>query len=266
MSAHEFLVTGGTGSLGMRVVERLRDGGREVRVMSHSGRPGTVKGDLLTGEGLEQAVRGVDVIVHCATSPTRTRRTDVEGTERLLRVAERAGVSHLVFVSIVGVDLNPHLRYYRMKLEIERNLERSSVPHTVLRLTQFHEAVLRVTRILDRLPVMMMPKDFLFQPIDTGEAADRLVELALSEPAARVPDAGGPEVWTTAQFARAYFEALGRRRRVVEVPVPGKMARAVRNGAQLCPENRYGKIGYEEFLSRTVHATTVDGTTRKELA
>ncbi len=94
--------------------------------MSHSGRPGTVKGDLLTGEGLEQAVRGVDVIVHCATSPTRTRRTDVEGTERLLRVAERAGVSHLVFVSIVGVDLNPHLRYYRMKLEIERNLERSS--------------------------------------------------------------------------------------------------------------------------------------------
>src|SRR3712207_5378247 len=96
MSAQEILVTGGTGSLGRRVVERLRDGGREPRVMSHSGRPGSVKGDLLTGEGLEQAVRGVDVIVHCATSPTRTRRTDVEGTERLLWVAERAGVSHLV--------------------------------------------------------------------------------------------------------------------------------------------------------------------------
>ena len=265
MNAHEILVTGGTGSLGERVVERLRNGGREVRVMSRSGRPGTVKGDLLTGEGLEQAVKGADVIVNCATSPTRTRGTDVEGTERLLRVAERAGVSHLVFVSIVGVDLNPHLRYYRMKLEIERNLERSPVPHTILRLTQFHEAVLRVTRVLDRLPVMMMPKDFVLQPTDTGEAADRLVGLALSEPAGRAPDTGGPEVWTAARLARAYFGAVGRRRRVVEVPVPGKMARAIREGAQLCPENRYGNISYEEFLSRTVHATTADGT-RKKLA
>src|SRR5918998_3380455 len=102
MNASEILVTGGTGSLGRLVVARLRDGGREVRALSRRGYPGTIPGDLLTGEGLEKAVEGVKTIVHCASSPTRkTRRVDVEGTERLLRAASRAGVEHVVFISIV---------------------------------------------------------------------------------------------------------------------------------------------------------------------
>ena len=68
---------------------------------------------------MELAVRDVDVIVHCASSPRKTRQIDVEGTERLLEVADRAGVSHFVFISIVGVDRNPYFPYYRMKLEVE---------------------------------------------------------------------------------------------------------------------------------------------------
>ena len=123
MNAPEVLVTGGSGSLGRRVVERLRDAGREVRVLSRSGRPATVRGDLLTGEGLERAVHGVDTIVHCASSPRKTRQIDVEGTERLLRAAVRTGISHIVFISIVGVDRNPYFPYYRMKLEVERIVE-----------------------------------------------------------------------------------------------------------------------------------------------
>ncbi len=249
MNASEFLVTGGTGSLGRRVVDRLRDAGREVRVISRSGRPGTVRGDLLTGEGLEQAAEGVGTVVHCASSPRKTRQIDVEGTDRLLRAAARAGVSHFVFISIVGVDRNPYFPYYRMKLEVERIIERSPVPWTILRATQFHEFVLRIIKFLDRLPVMMMPKGFLLQPIDIGEVADRLVELALSEPVGRAPDIGGPEVRTAAELARAYFKAAGRSRRVVEVPLPGKMARAWREGAQLCPDQRYGRIRWEEFLN-----------------
>jgi nucleoside-diphosphate-sugar epimerase len=80
MNASEILVTGGSGSLGGRVVDRLRTSGHEVRALSRSGRPGTVRGDLMTGEGLKQAVEGVDVIVHCASNPTKTRMTYVEGT------------------------------------------------------------------------------------------------------------------------------------------------------------------------------------------
>ena len=125
MNASGFLVTGGTGSLGSRVVNRLHETGHEVRALSRSGRDGTFKGDLLTGEGLQQAVEGVDTIVHCASNPSKARQTDVEGTERLSEAAGRAGISHFVFVSIVGVDRNPYYPYYRMKLEVERMIERS---------------------------------------------------------------------------------------------------------------------------------------------
>src|SRR3712207_3271487 len=116
MNAREILVTGGTGLLGSRVVERLSEAGEGVRVMSRHRHANTVRGDLLTGEGLEEAVEGVGTIVHCASSPIRPRQVDVKGTEHLLGVAYRAGVSHVVFISIVGVDRNPYYRYYRMKI------------------------------------------------------------------------------------------------------------------------------------------------------
>ena len=246
------LVTGGTGSLGSRVVDGLRGAGHGVRVLSRSGRSDTVRGDLATGEGLEAAVEGVETLVHCASSPTRTRRVDVEGTWRLLQAGSRAGVSHILFVSIVGVDRNPYFPYYKMKLETERIVERSEVPWTILRATQFHGFLLRFIRPLGRLPVMPAPRGFLFQPIDVGEAADRTAELALAAPAGRVPDIGGPEVRTFADLARAYLKAAGLRRRVLEVQVPGKMARALREGAQVAPEGRYGEIRWEEFLDRVV--------------
>jgi uncharacterized protein YbjT (DUF2867 family) len=254
----EILVTGGRGSLGRRVVDRLRAAGREVRVLSRSGSPGTVRGDLSTGENLEAAVRGVDTIVHCATNPFKARQTDIEGTERLLQEAAQAGVSHVVFISIVGVDRNPYFPYYRVKLGAESVVERSPVPWTILRATQFHELVLGAGRFLDRLPAIMpVPRGFLLQPMDVGEAADRLVDLALSAPAGRVPDVGGPEVRTSAELARVYLGMAGRKKRLVELPLPGKAARAFREGAQICPDQAYGKIRWKEFLHETFHRQRV---------
>lgn len=258
MNAREVLVTGGTGLLGGRVVERLRAEGRAVRVMSHSGRAGTVRGDLLTGEGLKESVEGVGTIVHCASSPVRrSRHTDVGGTESLLRAAERAGVEHVVFISIVGVDRNPYYPYFRVKLDTERVVERSPVPWTILRATQFYDFVLMFVRPLCRPPAALAPKDFPVQPIDVGEVAGRLAELALSLPAGRVPDIGGPEVRTFADLARAYVEATGQRKRIIEIPLPGKMARAWRAGAQTCPDHKYGRIRWEDFLGRTLHGSSV---------
>jgi uncharacterized protein YbjT (DUF2867 family) len=266
MKAMEILVTGGTGSLGSRVVDRLNEAGEDVRVMSRHRRADTLRGDLLTGEGLEEAVEGVGTIIHCASSPIfRTRQVDVEGTRRLLRAASRAGVSHVVFISIVGVDRNPYYPYFRHKLDAELVVERSGLPWTTLRATQFHEFVLKQIRFLELGPFGLVPKGFLLQPIDPGEVADRLVELALSAPAGRVPDVGGPEVRTFADLARSYKEAAGRHRRLIEVPVPGKMARAFRQGAQTCPERRYGTITWEEFLHRTVPSMETRPR-RKELA
>ncbi|MDQ3913110.1 MAG: NAD(P)H-binding protein [Actinomycetota bacterium] len=267
MSASEILVTGGTGTLGRRVVDRLRADGRQVRVLSRSGRPGTVRGDLSTGENLEAAVRGTDTIVHCASNSVKSRQTDVAGTELLLHEAARAYVAHFVFISIVGVDRNPYFPYYRVKLDTERVVERSPVPWTILRATQFHDLLLMALRFLDRPPaVMAIPRGFRFQPIEVGETAGRLAELALSEPAGRVPDVGGPEILTSAQLARAYLEATGREKRLVGVPLPGKAARAVRDGAQLCPEQRYGTIRWEEFLREKVQHQRIGGTTREGIS
>jgi uncharacterized protein YbjT (DUF2867 family) len=253
VNASEVLVTGGTGSLGHRVVNRLRGPGYEIRTLSRSARgAGVVRGDLLTGEGLTRALKDVDVLIHCASSPRKPRQTDVEGTGRLLEAASGAGVSHIVFVSIVGVDRNSYLPYYRAKFEAERIVERSPVPWTILRATQFHEFVLKQIRLLERLPVMMAPRGFLLQPMDIGEVADRLVELSLSGPAGRIPDIGGPEVRTLPDLACSYLKATGRRRRIVEVPVPGKAARALCEGALLAPDQTYGDIRWEEFLDGTL--------------
>lgn len=224
--------------------------GAEALTLSRSGRLGTVRGDLLTGEGLDRAVEGADVIIHCASSPFRkSRQTDLGGTERLLGAASRAGVPHVVYISIVGVDRAQSYPYYRVKLETERVIESSPVPHTILRATQFHDFVLGMVRLLDRSPVMLVPKGFLGQSVDVGEVAARLVELALSEPAGRVPELGGPEVWTLVHAAREYLRITGRARRgIFEVPVPGKTARAFRDGALTCPDGMRGRVSWEEFL------------------
>jgi len=253
MNPPQVLVTGGTGVLGRRVVERLGSEGIRARILSRSGKPGTMRGDLLTGEGLRPAVQGVDTIIHCASSPFRNARgVDVEGTGCLLEVAAEAGVSHLAYISIVGIDLAPSYPYYRTKLETERVVESSPVPYTILRATQFYDLVLMALRFLDRLPVMFIPRGFLGQPIDAGEVADRLVELALSGPAGRVPDIGGPEVGTLADAASDYLRVKGDRRRIFEVPVPGKTARAFREGALTCPGQAYGKIRWEDFLRSVI--------------
>jgi uncharacterized protein YbjT (DUF2867 family) len=112
-------------------------------------------------------------------------------------------------------------------------------------------------RFPDRLPVMVVPDGFPGQPIvDAGEVAGRLVEIALSEPAGRVPDVGGPEVRTLSDIARGYLEVTGRQRRMVTIPLLGKTARAFRQGVLTCPENGYGKIRCEEFLSERIRAVT----------
>jgi uncharacterized protein YbjT (DUF2867 family) len=251
MEITDVLVTGGTGRLGTRLAERLRAGGLRPRVMSRSGRPGTVKGNLLTGEGLREAVDGTDAIIHAAQSPTRnTRETFVRGTERLLRAAEEADVSHVLYPSIVGIERIP-LAYYEAKLESERVVERSLVPWTILRATQFHDLILGIIRPLARFPLVApVPKGLLFQPMDAGEVADRLIELTLSGPAGRVPDVGGPEVKTLAELASAYLRVTGAQKRILELPLPGKAARALREGAQIDADSAWGTVTWGEFLRR----------------
>lgn len=251
--AREILVTGATGKLGRKVVGEATAAGHHVRAMSrqsHVGYTGVhwAQGDLLTGAGVDAAVDGIEVIVHCATQPTGGK--DVTSIENLVAAAHRAGVGHVVHVSIVGIDRIP-LPYYKTKLRAERALEASGVGHTVLRATQFHDLIETSFSIQRFSPVLWTLRGVRFQPIDTRDVAARLVALADGEPAGRVADIGGPAVHTHADLARMFLATRGSRRGVVQAPVPGRIVAGYRSGANLAPDNPAGTIGFDEFLVET---------------
>ncbi len=135
-------------------------------------------------------------------------------------------------------------------------VERSGVPWTILRATQFHDLILAIVGILSRVPlVAAVPKGFLFQPVDAREVAGRLVEVALSDPAGRAPDVGGPEVRTLADLACAYLRITGSAKKILELPLPGKTACAFREGAQVAPGPAWGTTTWEEFLRSRIPPT-----------
>jgi uncharacterized protein YbjT (DUF2867 family) len=248
------LVTGGTGVLGREMV-RLLDGKAEVRVLSRrqSHRPGFVKGDLDTGEGLSAAADGVDVIAHCATTADyRRSQRDVDGTRRLLQ-AVRGGPPHVVFISIVGVDRIP-LGYYRAKLATEQLIQDSGMPWTVLRTTQFHDLVLTFLMLLTKGPFTVTPRGFRSQPVDASEVAARMTSLVLGDPAGLVPDFGGPRVESSEETLRTYLRLTRRHRPVLPVPVPGRVAAAFRAGGNLVSDGERGTRTFEDYLRSRIHS------------
>ncbi|MBC6457400.1 SDR family oxidoreductase [Actinomadura sp. HBU206391] len=252
------LVTGGTGTLGRLVVPRLRDAGCDVRVLSrrdHEAADGIefVTGDLATGERIEAAVDGARTIVHCAGSS----KGDEDKARNLVRAASRAGAAHLVYISVVGADRIPTgsrvdramFGYFGSKLAAERIVADSGLPFTTLRATQFHDLLLTVAQQMAKLPVIPAPAGFRVQPIDTAEVAARLVELTLGKPAGLVPDMGGPRAYGIADLLRGYLRAVHRRRPIAPLRLPGKGARAFRDGANLAPEQAVGHRTWEDFLA-----------------
>jgi uncharacterized protein YbjT (DUF2867 family) len=254
-----FLVTGGTGTLGRKVVARLLDAGHEVRVVSRrvrrAGGPAPIRSmavDLRRdGAGLDAAVAGVEAVIHCATAA----RGDVLTAGNLITAARRANVPHLVYISVVGVDRVP-LGYYQAKLEVDRGLQQSGLEWAILRTTWFHDLVLRLCSASARLPVMIVPAATSVQPIDAGEVASRLVQLATAAPGGRVPDMGGPQVRGLWDLARAYLRASGRRRLVLPVRLPGAVFRGYRQGGHLALERAVGQVTFEEFLAGRFPATS----------
>ena len=240
------LVTGGTGTLGRHLVPRLRTAGHHVRVLSRRPGPDVVTGDLVTGDGLAAAVEGVDAVVHAATDPVRAGRVEVGGTQRMVEAARAAGIGHLLYVSIVGVDRHP-LPYYKAKWTTEQLVEGAGIPWTIFRATQFHE-LLDKTFTAMRGP-RLAPRGFRFQLLAADEAAGRIVELVGAGPAGRAADMGGPEVREMHDLARTWLAARGKRRPVLRPPLPGRIAGAFRRGVNLCPDHADGTTTWEQWLA-----------------
>ncbi len=254
------LVTGGTGTLGRPLVPLLCAANLGVRVLSRqahkpAGAITYVTGDLATDEGIDAAMDGVEIVVHCAG----TSKGDGDKARSLVRAASHAGTRHLVFISVVGADRIPiasgidraMFGYFGAKLAAERTIAGSGLPWTTLRATQFHDLFLTTARQMAKMPVIPVP-GFRFQPIDAGEVAERLAELALGPPAGLVPDMAGPRVYTMVEIIRGYLRAAGKHRLLVPIRPPGKAAGAIRAGANLAPERAVGHRSWEDFLVERV--------------
>ena len=255
------VVTGGTGGLGQRVVAQLRDKGRNVRVLSRH--PGDseegveyVVGDLVKNRGVEEAISGAEIVVHCAG--VGKINEDTAQAQNLVVAAKRGGVRHLVSISVVGAERVPvrsavdrsMFAYFASQRAKELVIERSGLPWTNLRATQFHDGfILVMVRAMSKMPIVPLPAGTRFQPVDADEVANALVELALDAPAGQAPDFAGPKIYDSESLLRSYLVAIGKHRRILKIRMPGAAAAAIREGANLAPDRAVGRRTWEEFLA-----------------
>ncbi|MPZ53687.1 MAG: NAD(P)H-binding protein [Acidimicrobiia bacterium] len=258
MNTHNtsILITGGTGNLGGFLVPRLVGAHGPVRVVSRSKHESTdnvefTVGNVSTGQGLENALNGIETIVHLAGS----NKGDEAKTANLVQAAQHTGAKHLVYISVVGADRIPvesaidraMFGYVAAKRASEEIIAESGIPWTTLRATQFHELIFAMAQGMTKMPVVPVPS-LLAQPIGASDVADRLIELAIGEPLGLVPEIGGPKVYELRDLIGSYMKAVGKERPMLSIRLPGKAAAAYRAGANLTPDRAVGEQTWEEFL------------------
>jgi uncharacterized protein YbjT (DUF2867 family) len=200
-------VAGATGQVGSLVVAALRDAGHEPVQLSRA------RGvNVLTGDGLDEALAGADVVIDVlstnATDPDATISFFTRTSDQLLAAEQRHGVRHHVLLSIVKVDAVPDNGHYLGKVAQEQRVEAGPVPWTILRATQFHTFAEMVAGwTADGGVAAVAP--LLVQPVDVGDVASVLVELALGEPQGRAPDLAGPDPMDLVDMAVRTFAARG---------------------------------------------------------
>jgi len=251
----KILVTGGTGVLGREVVRAAAQAGHDVRIGSRRPRTGGnasrcewAQLDVATGAGVPAALADVAAVIHTASDPRRPTAIDVHGTKGLVDAARAAGVGHFVYISIVGIDRIP-LHYYRCKLSAENIVATSTVPHSILRATQFHTLVNTLLASAARVPLLMpLPTDFRVQSVAPADVARRLLRCLVEGPRQRLPDFGGPETLTLGTAAEQWMDARAVRKRVTHLPVPGKIAAAFRIGENTVQDGEHGTGRWRDWL------------------
>ncbi|HVE24253.1 MAG TPA: NAD(P)H-binding protein [Sporichthya sp.] len=253
------LVTGGTGTLGRKLVRKLVAAGRDVRVLSRKDRPGidpaTPKlpdwpdwfvGDLKTGIGVPKALDGVGIVVHCASIPG----SDVEAAAQLLIAASRAGKPHILYPSMIGADKIED-DVYRDRRAVERLLAESELPWTVLRISHLHEHLDAALRRSARLPWVFVPAETDYQPIAANDVAERLFDLCTPMQAHQLPDLAGPEVIDAEDLTAFWLKSTHRRRKLVVLRRRGGLYVGYREGFHLAPDRAYGQQTFAEFVAQT---------------
>lgn len=246
----KIVVIGGSGLIGSKVVSKLRAGGHEVVAASPSSGVNAV-----TGEGLSEAMRGAQVVVDVANSPSFEDHAVMEFFEKsgrnLMKAEAEAGVQHHVALSVVGTDRLLASGYFRAKMAQEDLIKSAAIPYTIVRATQFFEFVGAIAQSgadgkTVRLPPAMM------QPIVSDDVAAAVAEVALAKPLNAIVEVAGPEPIRMDDLVRRFLVARHDMREVVTDPHARYFGTEV-NDRSLTPGDkpRIGPTRFADWLSRS---------------
>lgn len=247
----KIVVIGGSGLIGTKLVDNLRQHGHEVVAASLSSGV-----NLLTGAGLAQALTGAQVVVDVANSPSFEDKAVLEFFEtagrNLLAAEASAGVRHHVALSVVGVD-RPHASgYFRAKIAQEKLIKASGIPYTILRATQFFEFMSGIAQsATEGQTVRLAPA--LMQPVAADDVAAALADVAVEEPLNGTVELAGPERIRLDELVRQFLSAT-KDAREVTTDVHARYFGAELNDQSLTPGDnpRIGPTRFEDWLSRFI--------------
>jgi uncharacterized protein YbjT (DUF2867 family) len=227
-------VIGASGLIGTKVVGLLTAEGHDVVAASRASGV-----DVLTGDGLAEALSGADALVDVVNSPSFEDDPVMEfftkSTTNLVDAAKRAGVGHYVALSIVGVDLLPDSGYMRAKMAQETIITESGIPYTIVRATQFEEFAEAITTSMTAGDEVRVP-DALIQPVAADKVAAEVARAAVAAPLQGIVNIGGPEKISFEQMARAVVDRRGGDKTVVVDPQAGYFGTRLDQRSLVTPE------------------------------
>jgi len=246
----KIVIIGGTGLIGAKVVNHLRQSGHEVVAASPS------KGvNSVTGEGLAAALAGAQVVVDVSNAPSWEDQAVLEffesSTRNLLAAEAAAGVGHHVALSVVGTERLLASGYFRAKHAQEKLIQASPVPYTIVRATQFFEFVGGIANSATDGQTVRLPSALL-QPILSDDIATTLASVAVAKPLNRMVDLSGPEAIPLDEIVRQFLKAKHDLRTVItdeQAPYFGILLKQ----RSLIPDKNQllGTTHFQEWLRRT---------------
>ena len=246
----KFVIIGGTGLIGSKLVNRLRAHGHTAVPASPDTGVNTV-----TGEGLDQVLSGANVVVDVSNSPSFEDAAVMKffqtSTSNLLAAEANAGVGHHVALSIVGCDRAPDSGYLRAKVAQEKLIRSSPIPYSIIRATQFFEFFKRIADEATMERTVRIPP-VLFQPMAADDVADAVCDVSMGPPLQGIVEVAGPQQFRFDEFIRLGLEARHDSREVVADPHARYFGTEL-NERTLVPDTnaRLGDIRFEEWLNRS---------------
>jgi uncharacterized protein YbjT (DUF2867 family) len=243
----KIVVIGGTGRVGSNVVRRLAAQGHDAVAAS----PDTGV-DTISGQGLDEAMAGADVVVDVSNAPAWEDDAVLEffttSTRNLLAAERAAGVGHHLAVSIVGADLLPDSGYLRAKVAQEAEIEAGGVPYTILRSTQFLEFLPQIVESGAEEGGVRLSTG-VFQFVGADDVAATVAELATGSPANGRVELGGPEALSLDAWARRLFAATGDDREVIADPHARYFGTELHGGELTTGDGaRIGSVDFDGWL------------------